>query len=287
MALRQVGSLAMKAEIDAYLRRCKTALALSRATMEAYENDLNQFCEALNKPLKLLDSDDIYAFLARFDNPRTLNRKLSAINGFLDWCYERLLSDEVYKIKGAKIPRGLPKYLSAETIDRALETIDQSGWIGKRDYALILFLYATGARISEALKAQIADIEDGWIRIRFGKGAKERVVPIAKRALIALDSYIADRPFFSDRLFINYVGKPLSRIFAFRIAQRVLGVSPHALRHSFATSLIVGGADLRVVQELLGHASLNSTQIYTHLERRHLLESVNSCHPLGAALRLA
>jgi integrase/recombinase XerD len=287
VALRQAGSLAMKAEIDAYLRHCKTVLALSRATTEAYENDLAQFCEAVNKPLDRLESDDIYAFLARFENPRTLNRKLSAINGFLDWCYDRLLSDETYKIKGAKTPRSLPKYLSAEAIESALGAIDQSGWIGKRDYALILFLYATGARISEALKAQTADIEDGWIRIRFGKGAKERMVPIAKRALIALDSYRAARPFFSERLFINYTGRALSRVFAFKIAQRYLGVSPHALRHSFATSLIVGGADLRAVQELLGHASLNATQIYTHLEQRHLLESVNRFHPLGAALRLA
>ncbi|MDR2639081.1 MAG: tyrosine-type recombinase/integrase [Helicobacteraceae bacterium] len=277
----------MRAALESYLRHCKTVLALSRATIEAYKNDLSQFCEAVDKPLDRLESDDIYAFLTRFENPRTLNRKLSAINGFLDWCYDRLLSDENYKIKGAKIPRSLPKYLSPEAIDRALGLIDQSGWIGKRDYALILFLYATGARISEALKAQTNDIEDGWLRVRYGKGAKERMVPIAKRALIALDSYIADRPFFSERLFINYKGRPLSRVFAFKIAQRYLGVSPHALRHSFATSLIVGGADLRVVQELLGHASLNSTQIYSHLEPRHLLDSVNRFHPLGAALRLA
>ncbi|MDR2033558.1 MAG: tyrosine-type recombinase/integrase [Helicobacteraceae bacterium] len=287
MALRQTGALAMKEAIKSYLRHCKTVLGLSRATIEAYANDLEQFNEAFNKSLDRLDSDDIYAFLARFDNPRTLNRKLSAINRFLDWSYERLLSDETYKIKGAKVPRSLPKYLSAETIERALSTIDQSGWIGKRDYALILFLYASGARISEALKAQTDDIESGWIRIRFGKGAKERIVPIAKRALTALDSYIADRPFFSSRLFINYKGKPLSRVFAFLITRKILGVSPHSLRHSFATSLITGGADLRVVQELLGHSSLNATQIYTHLERRHLLESVDRYHPLGAALRFA
>lgn len=277
----------MRSEIDAYLRHCKTVLALSRATIKAYENDLAQFCKAVNKPLNRLDSDDIYGFLACFDNPRTLNRKLSAINGFLDWCYDRLLSDETYNIKGAKIPRGLPKYLSSEMIERALSNVDQSGWIGKRDYALIMFLYASGTRISEALKAQTNDIEGGWLRVRHGKGAKERLVPIAKRALIALDSYIADRPFFSERLFINYTGRPLSRVFAFKTTQRILGVSPHALRHSFATSLITGGADLRVVQELLGHASLNSTQIYTHLERSYLLESVNRYHPLGAVLRLA
>lgn len=277
----------MKEAIETYLRHCKTVLALSAATTEAYENDLRQFCEATAKPLDRLECEDIYAFLARFDNPRTLNRKLSAINGFLDWRYDRLLTDDTFKIKGAKIGRSLPKYLSAETIERALSTVDQSDWIGKRDYALILFLYASGARISEALKAQIGDIEDGWIRIRYGKGAKERMTPIAKRALIALDSYIADRPFFSPSLFINYRGKPLSRVFAFKITQRILGVSPHALRHSFATSLITGGADLRTVQELLGHASLNATQIYTHLERSLLLESVNRYHPLEAALRLA
>ncbi|MDR3347694.1 MAG: tyrosine-type recombinase/integrase [Helicobacteraceae bacterium] len=271
----------MNEAIERYLKHCKVILALSTATLEAYANDLGQFEAFARKPLDRLTSDDIYAFLAQFDNKRTLNRKLSAINHFLNWCYDTLLTDESYKLKGAKVPINLPKYLTEGTIEAALKAIDRASWIGLRDYALIVFLYASGCRISEALKAQKQDIEEGWLRVRYGKGEKERLVPIAARALLALDEYLSARTFYSPLLFINYKGAPLSRIFAFRITRRALGVSPHALRHSFATSLIIGGADLRIVQELLGHSSLNTTQIYTHLEKPLLYESVQRYHPLA------
>ncbi|GHV07654.1 tyrosine recombinase XerC [Campylobacterota bacterium] len=264
-----------------FIQHCKIVLGLSAPTIAAYTNDLRQFSDFAPPHLNALTTDHIYNFLAQFDNKRTLNRKLSAINHFLDWCYVEFLTEENFKLRGAKVPKHLPKYLTNETIERALETIDRSNWIGLRDYALIVFLYASGCRISEALRARKQDIEDGWLRIRHGKGAKERLVPIAKRALSALDHYLNERKLYSQYLFINYQGKPLSRVFAFKITRRVLGVSPHALRHSSATALIVGGADLRIVQELLGHSSLNTTQIYTHLERPHLLESVERCHPLA------
>ncbi|MDR3163062.1 MAG: tyrosine-type recombinase/integrase [Helicobacteraceae bacterium] len=271
----------MKDEIDRFLRHCKVILGLSGATLAAYSSDLAQFDGFVKKKLHNLSGDDIYWFLSQFDNKRTLNRKLSAINRFLGWCYDILLTDENWAIKGAKLPRALPTYLTSETIERALSAIDKREWVGLRDYALIIFLYASGCRISEALSAQKQDISDGWLRVRFGKGAKERLVPIAPRALKAIDEYLAARDMASPYLFINYKGERLSRVYAFEITKRYLGVSPHALRHSFATALITGGADLRVVQELLGHSSLNTTQIYTHLEQRHLLESVSNFHPLS------
>lgn len=271
----------MKDAIDRFLRHCKVILGLSGATLDAYGGDLAQFDGFIKKEIDSLKCDDIYRFLSQFDNKWTLNRKLSAINHFLGWCYDNLLMDESWAIKGAKLPRTLPIYLTSETIERALSAIDRGEWIGLRDYALIIFLYASGCRISEALSVQKQDISEGWLRVRFGKGAKERLVPIAPRALKAIDEYLAARGIANPYLFINYKGERLSRVYAFKITMRYLGVSPHALRHSFATSLITGGADLRIVQELLGHSSLNTTQIYTHLERRHLLESVSIFHPLS------
>lgn len=284
MGAVEMGGKNFVSEAEDFLRHCRVVLTLSKNTLEAYENDLAQFANEVKKPLTNLETDDIYEFLANFSNPNTHNRKLSAINSFLDYCYENLTSDRKFKLARAKTPRSLPKYMPPEAIFSACEQtkseLRRRPWVALRDHALILFLYASGARISEALKAEIADIEDGWLKIRYAKGAKERLVPIAKKSLESLDNYLNARPFSSPLLFINYQGGALSRIFAFRVTERLLGVSPHALRHSFATSLISNGADLRVVQELLGHASLNTTQIYTHLEKKQLFESVEQCHPL-------
>lgn len=187
----------MKREIDAFLRHAKVVLGLSAATLRAYASDLAQFEAVVNKPLEKLDTEDIYAFLARFNNKRTLNRKLASINRFLNWCHDEFYTDEKFRLRGAKTPKSLPKYLTPERIESGLESIDRSEWLGKRDYALILFLYASGCRVSEALKAEKSDIEGGWLRIRMGKGAKERLVPVARRALLAVDEYLSDRPFLT------------------------------------------------------------------------------------------
>ena len=125
------------------------------------------------------------------------------------------------------------------------------------------------------------DIEGEWLHVRHGKGEKERMVPIAEVALKAIQKYLNESPFDKDDVWLNYQAKPLSRISAYKITQKYLGVSPHVLRHSYATSLIIGGADLRVVQELLGHASLLTTQIYTHVQKQNLQETVKICHPLA------
>jgi integrase/recombinase XerD len=159
--------------------------------------------------------------------------------------------------------------------------IESTSWIGVRDRALILFLYASGVRISELLDMKRDDLEDNWLHVRHGKGEKERLIPIADIALEALDKYIKASPFEHEYLWLNYKGKNLSRISAFKITKKYLNVSPHVLRHSYATSLIIGGADLRVVQELLGHASLNTTQIYTHIQKQNLKDTINRCHPMA------
>jgi len=159
--------------------------------------------------------------------------------------------------------------------------VDERSWLGKRDIAFVLFLYASGARVSEAINATKSDIQDGWLKIRNAKGDKERMVPLAPTALEAVNGYLHERPFVEDALWLNYQGKKMSRITAFKITQKYLGVSPHVLRHSFATALILGGADLRVVQELLGHVSIDTTQIYTHLHREDLAQTLRHNHPLS------
>ena len=266
--------------MEAFLEFLQINKGVSKNTYEAYKRDLLQFEEYINKPIIEADNMDIISFLSSIENKRSLNRKLSAINSFFDYAYKRGLSDTKHKIKQAKIPKALPKYLSKEEILTAVENIKLNSWYDYRDRALILFIYATGLRISEVLNTKLADIENGWVKVTMAKGEKQRIVPIAKTALDAIDVYLKKRPCQSEYLFVNKNCKPLSRISAFNITKKHLNVSPHVLRHSFATSLVLGGADLRVVQELLGHSSLNTTQIYTHIQKENLKDTVLKYHPL-------
>ena len=254
--------------------------ALDTQTISSYIGDLKQLELHSEKLLTKTDTADILKFLSTFKNKRTLNRKLSSINTFFNFCHLQDFSYERVKIPMAKVPKNLPKYLSSEDIFSGLSLIDKRKLAGLRDYALILFLYASGCRISEALSVQRVDIVDGWLRIRFAKGEKERVVPLAPIAIEALEEYLAQQTMASSYLWLNYKGDTLSRISAYKIVKKYLGVSPHVLRHSFASSLIIGGADLRVVQELLGHSSLETTQIYTHIQKQNLAETMRSYHPL-------
>jgi len=258
--------------------------ALDSLTISSYISDLTQLENLTQKTLTKLDTTDVLKFLASFENKRTLNRKLSSINAFFAFCHKYDFSHEKIKIPMAKVPKNLPKYISNEEILDGLNLIDRSSLIGLRDYALILFLYASGCRISEALSVQRADIVDGWLKIRFAKGEKERVVPLAPVATQALERYLQEQDISSPYIWLNYRGEQLSRISAFKIVKKYLGVSPHVLRHSFASSLIIGGADLRVVQELLGHASLETTQIYTHIQKQNLADTMNTYHPLKGVL---
>ncbi len=262
---------------EEYLRIVK---GLGEKSVAAYLADLRQLQEQTGDLLSL-ETEKILHYLSGFDNKRTLNRKLASVNAFVNFCHARRLTTRSVRIPMARIPRALPKYLSYEEIEAGLARIDRSTPAGRRDYALILFLYASGCRISEALAARREDLVEGWLRIRYAKGAKERMVPLAPAALEALEEYLAQSDIASSHLWLNYRGEPLSRVSAYKIVRKYLGVSPHVLRHSFASALILGGADLRVVQELLGHSSLITTQIYTHIERKHLKETVTQYHPLG------
>lgn len=254
--------------------------ALDMLTVRSYISDLKQLEIHSKKTLTKLDTTDVLAFLATFENKRTLNRKLSSINVFFHFCHLQSFTHEKIKIPMAKVPKNLPKYVNNEEILDGINLIDRSTVMGLRDYALILFLYASGCRISEALSVQRADIVEGWLKIRFAKGEKERVVPLAPVATQAMERYLVEQTLSSPYIWLNYRGEKLSRISAYKIVKKYLGVSPHVLRHSFASSLIIGGADLRVVQELLGHSSLETTQIYTHIQKQNLAETMRTYHPL-------
>jgi len=255
--------------------------ALDTLTVSSYISDLKQLEEFTQKTLTKLDTADVLKFLATFENKRTLNRKLSAVNTFFRFCHLQNFTHEKIKIPMAKVPKNLPHYISNDEILSGLSFIDRTTLMGLRDYALILFLYASGCRISEALSVERSDIVDEWLKIRFAKGEKERMVPLAPVALEALEAYMKEQDLHSSLIWLNYRGEPLSRISAYKIVKKYLGVSPHVLRHSFASSLIIGGADLRVVQELLGHASLETTQIYTHIQKQNLADTMHSYHPLS------
>ena len=227
----------MSNELEAYLEYINVTRALSNKSIEAYKSDLLTIENELKKSLITLDSKTLLNLLSKYKNKRTLNRKLSSVNAFFNFCYKSQFKEEQTKLKLSKIPKLLPKFLSYKEIQNALKLIDRSSWIGLRDYALILFLYATGTRISECLALGRDDIDGEWLHIRHAKGEKERIVPIAKVAKVAIEAYLSLFKYEKEFVWSNYRGERLSRISAYKITEKYLGVSPHVLRHSYATSL--------------------------------------------------
>ena len=271
--------------LDAFGEYISITKALSNATVEAYLSDVTQIEEHFKEDLIKVDSFEVLDFLAPIENKRTLNRKLSAINSFYDFCYDSEYIKNPIHHEQAKIPKNLPKFIEYDALMHMLSLIEIKTWLDKRDYALILFLYATGLRISEALNLHKDDFEQDWVRVRHAKGDKERLVPVAQSALDAIEDYRNSCKFNKNHIWLNYQGKPLSRISAFKITTKYIGFSPHVLRHSYATSLITGGADLRVVQDLLGHSSLLTTQVYTHIQKSELYPAVMNHHPLAKEVK--
>lgn len=266
--------------LEAFFEYLHVVRGVSSRTIEAYQSDLVAYEDQCGSLLGAT-TETITTFLLSFTAPRTRNRKLSAINSFLTYAHKQEWKEETHnRIRQVKIGKSLPHYLDSDMIMTVFNAIPEDNWLNMRDKSLILFLYATGVRISEALNTQWNDIDEGWLTLRHTKGDKERMVPVPPLMLSYLMKYKKLLPFMNHSIWLNYQGKRLSRIYAFKIIEKYLDVSPHVLRHSFATALITRGADLRVVQELLGHASLNTTQIYTHLHKDILRESVNTHHPL-------
>lgn len=226
---------------------------------------------------------------------RSQARILSGVKAF----YRYLLLEDLVEadptalLEGPRLGMKLPEVLTVEEIDRMLERVDLSKPLGRRNKAMLETLYSCGLRVTELVELQISGIfrAEGFIRV-IGKGNKERLVPVSSAALREIDLYLPDRHAlpvqsgYEDILFLNRRGKKLTRNMVFTIIRdlaRAAGikkkVSPHTFRHSFATHLVEGGADLRAVQEMLGHESITTTEIYTHLDRAYLREAIISFHP--------
>jgi integrase/recombinase XerD len=278
---------------------------LSRNTLESYRRDLTQFAAWLDsqrmRPLLEAEQIDLEAYLhdrfARHASPRSTARQLSAIKRFyrLNLRDGLIQTDPTLKVDAPKLPRSLPKSLSESDVDSLLATPDTDTAMGLRDKAMLETLYASGLRVSELVKLGRADVslDMGVVRV-MGKGGKERMVPLGEEALLWLTRYLqASRPQLlagatSDALFVTQRGHAMSRqAFWYLIKRHGLQAglarlpSPHVLRHAFATHLLNHGADLRVVQLLLGHADISTTQIYTHVARERLKQLHAKHHPRG------
>ncbi len=271
----------MSSAIEAYIEYITIIKGLSIRTISAYENDLKDFEKFLKKDIIKSNLESILKYLEKYNNRNTINRKLSAINSFFNFCIKEDFIQNVPILKQFHTPKKLPILLEFDDIINALNKIEKKSWIDYRDYAFILFLYASGTRVSEAIDVKKDDIVGEWLKIRTAKGDKQRVVPLAPSALKALNEYLNNAEQKKEYIWLNYRGEKMSRVTAFKITKKYLNVSPHALRHSFATSLVLGGADLRVVQELLGHSSILTTQIYTHIQQQNLEQTVRKFHPLS------
>ena len=269
---------------------------LSPNTVAAYGRDVAELLSALELEPRAVRTEDIERYLATIKtSKRSQARMLSALKSFFDWL---ILEGErpdnpCDRIDAPKLGRYLPEVLSVEEVSAILDSVDTSaGWTGLRDRAILEILYGCGLRVSEACGLQISHVylQEGFVRV-VGKGDKERLVPIGELAAEAFRSYIdarpqAAEPAFDDIAFLNKNGRPLSRVAIFNLVKKqalLAGVrkeiSPHTFRHSFATHLIENGADLRVVQEMLGHESILTTEIYSHIDTATWQRAILEHHP--------
>jgi integrase/recombinase XerC len=282
---------------------------LAANTLEAYRRDLEQFCRFLTghlgqppgpEDVSALRPADIRAFMAarRHDGAgaRTLGRQIAALRSFGRFCERRgyAATTAFATVRPPKQPKSLPKALSVAEAKEMIALADDMAdepWIAARDAAVLILLYGCGLRISEALGLTLAEAPLGWvetIRVK-GKGERERIVPVLPAVRQAIEAYLAACPFAlapHEPLFRGARGRPLSPRVIQKATERLrsamgleAGATPHALRHSFATHLLGRGGDLRTIQELLGHASLSTTQIYTKVDSERLLDIYRAAHP--------
>jgi len=273
---------------------------LAKNSVEAYIRDIVQFFEFTDKDPVKTETGDISRFLYSLKKsklrPRSIARKLSSIRVFYKFLFSEgyIDHDPSELIETPSIPVYIPVVLEVYEVEKIIDAVDTSEPIGLRDLACIETLYGCGLRISELLSLRMEDVflEDGFIRV-IGKGGKERLIPLGGRAKKAILDYLEKgRPFFEKTknplLFLSKRGKKISRMGFWKGLRKYVDmagikkhVTPHTFRHSFATHLLEGGADLRAVQLMLGHSDISTTQIYTHLSREYLKEIVRSFHPRG------
>lgn len=257
--------------------------AMSPNTVASYCSDVQKFLAVCEVDADRVQPDDILQYLSTSKkvSERSQSRFLSALRSFYDWMQiEGYMSENPCdRVDMPKLGVYLPSVLSVQEVEAVINSIDRSDWIGLRDKAILEVLYGCGLRVSEAVGLRISGLylDEGFIRI-IGKGNKERLIPLGDMACNAVRAYLDVRPQpahpqSDDLLFLNRFGKSFSRVSMFKLIKKqalIAGVSkeisPHTFRHSFATHLVENGADLRVVQEMLGHESITTTEIYTHIE---------------------
>ncbi len=290
--------------VESFLRRLQHERNFSAHTLRAYEADLEQFLAFMSengvKKFSRVNHLLVRKFLAslrgREYSKTTISRKLSALRSFFKYLNREgfLAANPMAAVRTPKTGRPLPRFLTKKEVTALLRAPDVSEDHGKRDLAIIELLYSMGLRVSELVGLNVDDVDfvSEVARVA-GKGKKERIAPLGSFAVRALDEYIRTRgitkskaPFRGEPLFLNRFDTRLSARSVARIVDKHVnraglrgGVSPHSLRHSFATHMLDAGADLRAVQELLGHASITSTQVYTHLTTDRLKEVYNKAHP--------
>jgi len=296
----------MEDAIDEYLDHLSVERGLSQSTVASYRGDLAAYCRFLSKRKidspKEVRSRDVSDFTGHRLNdgvsPRSIARNLSCLRGFHGYLVTsgRVPVDPTLDVEGPKFQRKLPDVLAVHEIEAILTAVDTSTPLGMRDRAMLEIAYGAGLRVSELITLTLSSLffDEGYLRC-MGKGSKERVVPIGGAAIDWTTRYrrdvrpeLAVRAPATDVVFLNARGRPLSRMGFWKILQKHVvragvrdRVKPHTLRHSFATHMLEGGADLRVVQEMLGHSDISTTQIYTSVDREYLKEIHRTFHPRG------
>jgi integrase/recombinase XerD len=289
--------------VPAFMDHLRFERGLSEQTLSAYEHDVVRLAAFLRRRGRqgpaAVDTADLRAFILELKDlglaASSIGRNVSAIRTYFSFLLGEnvVVADPSDRLQTPKGWRSLPEVLTVAEIEKLLETPDLAHPLAWRDRAMLEFAYASGVRVSELVQLPIRQLSlDEGIAMVFGKGAKERLVPIGRRAVGALSLYLREvRPKLErgkgeGKVFLNARGRPLTRMGVWKILRQHVEqagitkpVSPHTLRHSFATHLLEGGADLVAVQEMLGHADIATTQIYTHIDRRYLAEVHRSFHP--------
>jgi integrase/recombinase XerC len=284
--------------IDMFIRHLEIERGVSVHTVRAYRKDLDAFSEHVKTAPDKIDMMDVRGFIAeqigKGLNKITVSRRLSSIRSFFKFLHREgyIKSNPAKLVSNPKVPKLLPRFLSVDDVFSLLEKPEGMGFIPARDRAILELLYSSGLRVAElsGINSDDINIRESLIKIR-GKGKKERIVPVGSKAIDALKSYTIERILLKSKdnaLFLNRLGTRLTDRGVRRIvvkyakALSIQGrIGPHTLRHTFASHLLQAGADLRVIQELLGHSSLSTTQKYTHLDITHLMDIYDKAHPLA------
>ncbi len=296
----------MREFIDEYLTLLSLEKNLSENTVKSYKSDLISFLNFLEEE-KIVDLSEVdHKLIGRFMqllkseglSASSASRYLSTLRGFFSYLSSNyyIKKDPTERVSSAKIVRKLPAVLSFNEIEMILDKPNVGDKLGLRDKSILELLYSSGLRVSELIELKIVDLflQDDVIRV-IGKGSKQRIVPIGSSAVQWLNEYmIHSRPFLEKKtksknyIFLNTRGSKLSRMGIWKIVDRYTKeagidkeVHPHTFRHSFATHLLEGGADLRSVQEMLGHSDISTTQIYTHIDREYIKQVHRDFHPRG------